>query len=166
MSTSLFVLAQEYRDAAEKLSQLDLDDATISDTLEGLSGALEVKATNVAMFVRNIESLAEQIKAAEEDMKKRRTALENRAERIRHYVMTSMQSAGITKIECPYFKIAIQDNPESVVVDDEKQIPRAYFIEPPPPEPRLDKTLVKKAIKDGFTVNVAHLERTKRLVIK
>ena len=40
--TSLYDIAAEYRQTADKLADLDLDEQTISDTLEGMSGALEV----------------------------------------------------------------------------------------------------------------------------
>ena len=63
--TQLFVLAGEYRSAAQKLADLDLDEQTVADTLESLSGDLEVKATNVAMFARDLEARAEAIKQAE-----------------------------------------------------------------------------------------------------
>ena len=49
--TALYLLAEEYRAAAEKLADLDLDEQTVADTLESLAGSVEVKATNVAMFL-------------------------------------------------------------------------------------------------------------------
>jgi hydroxymethylpyrimidine/phosphomethylpyrimidine kinase len=66
--TALYELAHSYRDAAEKLADLDLPPEVIEDTLESLSGDLEVKATNTAMLVRNIEATAEKIKEAEAAM--------------------------------------------------------------------------------------------------
>ena len=62
---SLYQISNEYLADLEKLQELNLDDQTFLDTLEGLSGELEVKATNVAFFIRNLESSAEQIKIAE-----------------------------------------------------------------------------------------------------
>ena len=49
MNLSLFSIAAEYRADCEKLCDLDLDEATLRDTLEGMSGELEVKARNVAI---------------------------------------------------------------------------------------------------------------------
>ena len=66
--TALYEIAAEYRDAATKLAELDLDAQTVADTLEGLSGDLETKAQNVAFFVRNLEATAAAIKQAEADM--------------------------------------------------------------------------------------------------
>lgn len=96
MNTSLYQLADEYMVAATKLADLDLDEQTIADTLEGLAGAVEIKATNVAMFVRNLEASADAIKQAEAQMSARRKAIEGRAGRIRDYLKTNMERTGIT----------------------------------------------------------------------
>lgn len=166
MSTSLYVLTGQYLAAAEHLADLDLDEQTISDTLEGLSGELEVKATNVAMFVKNLDASAEAIKSAEAAMAARRKSIENRAERIRTYLKDNMERTGILKIECSYFKLAIRENPPSVVIDMESAIPAAYMKTPPAPPPTPDKKAIAEAIKAGTEVPGAHLTRTKRLEIK
>lgn len=36
--TALYLIAAEYRNAAEQLANLDLDPQTVADTLEGMSG--------------------------------------------------------------------------------------------------------------------------------
>jgi outer membrane murein-binding lipoprotein Lpp len=166
MSTSLYVLADEYRAAADRLSELDLDEQTVLDTLDGMVGKLEAKAANVAMFVRSLESSADQIKQAEEAMAERRKAIKARADRIRAYLLENMEKAKISKIDCPYFSLSIRENPPSVVIDAAGQIPSDYYAYPAAPEPYPDKKLIAKAIKDGCTVNGAHIQRTKRIEIK
>lgn len=167
MLPSLYELAGEYHQAAVALSNMDLDEQTIADTLDGLSGALEAKATNVAYFVRNLEATATQIKDAEKQMADRRKAIENRAERIREYLKTNMEVAGITQIECPHFKLSIKKNPPSVVIDAESQIPADYMTVPVAPPPTPDKKLIAQALKDGFEIAGVHLETNKtRLEIK
>jgi hypothetical protein len=52
MST-LFDLAAEYREAADRLAELDLPDEVVHDTLESLSGDLTAKATNIAAMCAN-----------------------------------------------------------------------------------------------------------------
>lgn len=162
---ALYELATEFRAVADQLADLDLPQEVVADTLESISQPLEQKATNVAAFCRNLESAAEQIKAAEGEMAKRRKAIENRAASLRAYLLTNMQRCGITKIESPYFRIAVRDNPESVTIDDENAIPDDYKREIPARyEP--DKSLIKSAIKDGYQIPGAHLTRGQRLEIK
>ena len=163
---ALYVLAEEYRQAAITLADLDLPPEVVQDTLEGLAGDLETKATNTAMLVRNLEATAEAIKAAEGEMARRRKALENRAASVREYLKVSMIRAGITKIECPYFRLALRDNPPAVVIDAESQIPDEFMRRPEPPPPAPDKKSIAEAIKSGREVPGAHLERGQRLEIK
>ena len=163
--TALFQLASEFRQISDKLYDLDLDEQTISDTLEGLGGDLQEKAINVAKFFRNIESDADQIEIAAKQMLDRAKALRKKAEGLKHYLHSNMERAGITKIDCPWFVISIRNNPESVVIDDESEIPDDYLREIPAKyEP--DKKLIKSAIQDGYVVPGCHLQRTTRIEIK
>ena len=166
MGTSLYILAGDYLAASEKLADLDLDAQTIADTLEGLSGELEVKATNVAMFVRNLEASADAIKAAEGEMAKRRKSIEARADAVKAYLKENMERTGISKIESPYLALNIRKNPAAVVIDAESQIPDEFWREPPPPAKTLDKKAISEAIKAGKEVPGAHLQAGTRLEIK
>jgi Siphovirus Gp157 len=166
---TLYQIAAEYRGAADTLAELDMDEQTVADTLESISGDLTVKSQNVAFVIRNIEASVEQIAVAIEHMQARAQALTKRSDRIREYLLQNMLMAGVQKIECPYFKLAVRDNPPKVVVDDEKQIPMSYMTNPTPPPPppaKPDKKLIAQAIKDGFDVPGCRMERGKRLEIK
>jgi hypothetical protein len=165
-STALYVLADEYLAAAHQLADLELDPQTVADTLGGLSGDLEVKATNVAMFARNLEAAAEAIKGAEAQMAARRKAIENRAAGIREYLKVQMERTGIKEIASPYFKLAIRSNPPAVVIDAASQIPAEYMRQPEPPPPAPDKKAIAAAIKAGKEIAGAHLEQSTRLEIK
>lgn len=166
MSESLYVLTGEYLAIANKLSDSDLPPEVIADTLESLSGELEEKCTNVALFVRNLESSAEQIKLAEKQMAERRKAIENKAERIREYLKVNMQRSGISKIECPYFALTLKKNPPSVVIDDVGAIPELFMVTPEPPPPSPNKKLIGEQLKMGALIPGCHLEQAERLDIK
>ena len=164
--TALYNIAAEYRAAAEKLAELDLDAQTIADTLEGLSGDLETKAQNVAFFARNLESTAAAIKQAEADMAARRKAMENRADGLKRYVFESMKFAGIEKIECPHFRLSIKNNPAAVEIFEPGLVPASFMRTPEPPPPAPDKTAIKEALKAGQDVPGARLTSSQRLEIK
>jgi hypothetical protein len=166
MNTSLYVLASEYEAVANKLMESDLDEVTIKDTLESISGDLEVKATNVAMFVRNLEASAEQIKQAEKAMADRRKAIEGKAESIREYLKANMQRVGITKIESPHFSLTLKKNPHKLVIDDAGRIPSNLYVYPVAPDPYPDNEAIKAKLKAGEVVEGAHLEQGERLEIK
>lgn len=164
--TELYVLAQDYRAVCDKLADLDLDAQTVADTLESLSGDLEVKAQAVAMFARNLEANAAAIKEAEKQMAERRKAIENRAERMRQYLLDNMLFAGIQKIECPYFKLSIRDNPAAVDVYEPGLIPAEYMRQPEPPPLAVDKAAIKEVLKVGGEVPGARLTVGQRLEIR
>lgn len=163
---ALYVLADEYMEAARKLGEMDLDEQTVADTLEGLSGGLEVKALNVACFMRNLEATASAIKGAEEQMAARRKAIERRAERIREYLKTQMERCAIHKIEAPYFTLAIRHNPPAVHVEAPELVPQEFVKTPPPPPPSIDKKAIAEALKAGRDVPGCRLERGTRLEVK
>ena len=163
--TALYLLTQEFREAAEKLADAELPDEVIADTLESLQFPIEEKAKNVAMVIRNIEASAKAIKEAADAMILRAKSEENRAKNLKGYLQSAMEATGITKIESPYFVISLRNNPESVVIDAESQIPADYMREIPATYSP-DKTLIKKAIQDGFDVPGCHLTRTQSLQIK
>jgi Siphovirus Gp157 len=164
--TSLYLLTQEFKAAESKLYDLDLDEQTIIDTLDAMSGELEVKATNTVMVARDMRMTAAAIKEAEAGMAARRKAIEARADALERRVLDSMILTGISKIECPYFNLSVRDNPFAVDIFDSAMLPNAYWTDPKPPEPAPDKTLIKKAINDGFDVPGARLVQTRRLDVK
>jgi len=163
--TALYQLAADFRQAAETLADLDMPPEVVRDTLDSLAGDLELKAQNVALFSRNLEATAAAIKQAEGDMAKRRKALENRVQSLREYLMHSMQACGIKRIEGPYLRIGIRDNPEAVEVFDAAQLPAEFMRTPEPPPPAPDKAAIKAAIKAGQEVPGAKLTRSQRLDI-
>ena len=163
---TLYTIADQYLQDIQKLQNMDLDEQTFADTLESLSGDLEVKATNVAMFVRNLEASAESIKAAEKQMAERRKAIEAKAERIRNYLKDNMARTGITKIDCPYFALSLRNSPPAIEVINVDEIPAQYFDIPEPPAPVLNKNRLKDDLKNGVIVEGARLTQGSYLQIK
>lgn len=99
-------------------------------------------------------------------MTARRKALENKVERIKTYLLGNMLRTGITKIECPYFKLSVVDNPESVVIDSLASVPAEFMRQPETPPPAPDKVALKDALKAGQVIDGIRLERKKGLRIK
>ena len=164
--TSLYVLSHEYRTLAERLADLDLDEATIADTLEAEAGALEATATATAMVVRNLEVTAAAIRTAECDMATRRKAIEARADRLRRYLLESMLHAGIKRVDHPMLSLAIKGKAASVQIIDEAQVPAEFMDQPPAPPPKVSKARIASAIKAGREVPGAKLgDDDKRLEI-
>ncbi len=166
---ALYQLVEQYRSLEALDASEDLPLEVIQDTLEGLTGELTVKATNVAKFILNNDAMADAIEQASAAMQARAMRLRRRSDAIREYLKINMQGAGITKIEATEFVLTLKKNPLSVIVTDEASIPDAFKVTqvpPPPPVPRPDKAAIKKAIQGGVSVPGAHLEQHERLDIK
>lgn len=165
----LYELTAQYKSLELLESSEDLPPDVIRDTLEGLQGLLQDKATNVGLFIRNLESTADAIDEAAESMRLRGTRLRERAQSLQDYLLFNMQATGITKIESPFFTLSLRNNPPTVVIDSEADVPEKYKVQPPtPPTPpmRPDKKAIADAFKAGREVPGCHVETRQRLEIK
>lgn len=163
--TALFLLANEYREAAARLADLDMDPQTVADTLEAMSGDLEVKAQNVGFMVRSLEADAAAVKQWAKDAQERAKTLEGRAESLRDYLRRCMEATGIQKIEGPGITLSFRKS-SAVIVDEPGLIPAEFMRTPEPPPAAPDKKAIADAIKAGREVPGAHVEQRQSLQVK
>lgn len=163
--TALWAIAEQYRSDAAKLMEMDLDEQTLADTLEGMAGELEVKAQSVAHVIRAIEADAEAAKEWAKRAQERAKAAEARAERLREYLSDTLQACGITKIEGPGIKVSFR-KVTAVAIDDPALVPDEFKPVKPPPAPEPSKTLISEALKAGREVPGAQLIERQSIQIK
>jgi len=163
MNTSLYQISQEYIAGFLALSDMELDEQTFLDTIDGMTGEFEGKAVNVAKFFGNLDAEASAIKEAESLMARRRRAIESKSARLKEYLKVNMIDTNITKISCPFFEIAIQKAADKVVIASESDLPVYFMRVKTTTEP--DKIAIKAALKHG-DVPGAYLEHNFTLRIK
>ena len=73
-----------------------------------------------------------------------------------------MQLTGKTKFKTELFSFGIQKNPSAVVIDNEEDIPKEYYI---PQDPKPDRIAIKRFLKDN-EVSWAHLQQGESLRIR
>lgn len=141
------------------------------DTLSGIEEEFDVKAENVAAYIKGLKAEADALKAEETALNRRRKAKENQIERLKAYLLENMKLINRQKIDTPKAKLSIRNNAESVQFDDENDfITRCElagaddFLRYKKPE--IDKTEVKAALKRGDLIDGARLIRTQSLIIK
>jgi len=167
MSVSLFEISSQYQQAFVTLLDSEFDDETITDTLDGLEFEVIDKGRNVAAFFLNLDVEIEAVKLAEKRISNRRKMLENKQARLKEYLAMNMAKCGITEIKAndSSFTCKLQIGREqAVVIDDQAALPADYMREIPATFAP-DKTAIGKAIKEGFDVPGAHIEKRDRLVI-
>jgi hypothetical protein len=162
----LYEIVEQFK-GLELLAQTeDLPAELIRDTLEGLQGDMQLKATNVAKFILGLEAEADAMHEAAEAIRQRGERRKRRAESIRAYLLLNMQTAGVTKVECPEFTMSVRKNPEAVQIMDPLNVPAEFMVQPEPPPPRPDKTAIKAALKEGREVDGCWLTQSERLEIR
>lgn len=141
------------------------------DTLEGIEELFEDKAVNVAVYIKNLKSEAEQLKAEKLKLEKRQSAKNKLADRLEKYLFDSMQRVKRTQIDRPQAKIRIKQNPESTVIENEQEFikwaecnDRDDLLKYE--QPSVKKTVVKALLKKKEEIPFAHLERKTVLEIK
>jgi hypothetical protein len=163
--TALYFIANEYRADLAKLQALDLDEQTLTDTLESMGGDLEIKAQNVALFARSLDAEAAAVKQWAKDASARAKAIDARAERLREYLANCMTACGIDKISGPAITLSFRAS-SAVVIDGVDLVPAEFMRQQPAPAPEPDKTAIAAAIKAGAEVPGAHLEHRRSLQVK
>ena len=165
---SLFTLTNQYLQLANTLADGDFDLTTIADTIEasGLTDDIATKAQGIEYVARSAETYLPAIDAEIARLQALKAHRVKVAAGLREYLMDSMVRMQIEKIDCPMFSISIRNNPASVDVFDQLQIPAEFMVTPEPPPARPDKKAIGTALKVGHEIPGARLTQGQRLVIK
>lgn len=157
----LYELAQNYAQLLETAEEMESE--ALVDTLASLQDAIEDKAENIAKLIKNLEADAKIIKEEEQRLAERRRAIEAKVDKLKMYLQEQLETAGIEKVKRPTITVAIQANPPSVDVIDEKAIPNDFLI---PQAPKVDKRSILERLKKGESVPGVALKQTKGVRIR
>ena len=149
--------------AFQEVQNMELDPEVMKDTLDSIEDAIENKAENIAKLVRNLESDVSAYKEEEDRLKTKRQATENKVKWLKTYLEDNMKLTGKTKFKSGMFNFSIQKNPVSVNITNENILPEDYLI---PQPPKVDKTSLKEALKNGIEVPGVELKQTEGLRIR
>ena len=164
MKETLYTMSKTYIEAFNTLTSMeDMDDQTVTDTLDGLEGELQEKMLNVAKYQQGLEAEAVAIKNAIGNMQARMKSKQNQAMRLKAYLSDLMLKTGETKVSDPFVALSFRKS-VSVVVDDQEALPTDCITQKVTYTP--NKTAIKKAIQAGEQVTGAHLSENRNLQIK
>ena len=157
MSSPAMVAAEaaRYGNLAEELKArfADIDEETLQDTLEGLSGLPELLMAIVRSALLD-EAFASGLKVRLSEMKDRLDRLVERSSRKRELVCESMIRSGLGKLLADDFAVSVRQGLPKLEVLDEAKILEPYLI---PQPPRLDRAGLLSALKRGEVVEGASL---------
>lgn len=144
----------------------DADLDTISDTLEAIEGEIEDKADGYACVINQLVADAKAIKAEEDRLFSRRKSIEMSVARMKESLRDAMELTGKTKFKTARFSFGIQNNPASVVLDEQyiENIPPEYLVLQ---DPTVNKKKIAEDLKAGKNLDgIAHLAQTQSLRIR
>jgi len=160
----LFEIGKDFEELESMLGDEECSEESIIDTLEGIGGEFEQKAENIAWVLKDMDGESDVIGKEIERLTKRKKALDNRANGLKDYLFMQMKRIGKTKFKTAYFSFGIQNAQDSLVIDNEDDIPDEYktkkesFV--------IDKKGIKDALKRGEQLGYAHLVPSENLRIR
>lgn len=140
-----------------ELSNMDVSDEAVRDTLEAVQMEFNDKAVAIVKVAESLDADTSAIDAEIERLKARKQVIVNRKQQLRDYLLYNMEAARIKKIDCPLFTVTLRQGVESVEIIDQSQIPNEYVTVEVVEKP--DKAAIKAAIKSGKEVAGAILKR-------
>jgi hypothetical protein len=135
----------------------EIDDRTLSDTLEGATNLKEAIAWAIRLALDD-EALAEALKLRLQGMRERLERIEATAAKKRQVALAAMEEADIKTLLEPDFTASVKVAPSSVVITSEHDVPEEFWI---PQPPKLDRRRILAALKTGTAVMGAELANTK-----
>ena len=151
-----------YQAIRKRILALDgeLDEETLTDTLEGLTDLHDVVAAIIRSAVSN-EALAAGLKGHIDTLQERLRRLWERASKQREIARDAMIEAEIRTSSAPDFTISVRPGSPSVTVVDEAAVPGDYWR---PSAPRLDRASLLSDLKRGVTVAGAVLSNAQPVI--
>ena len=165
MST-LYQLTADYMNLLALAEDPDIDEQAFMDTLDGIEGAIEVKAENYAKIMRQLEADAAACDAESKRLKNKSKTIDNNIKRMKQALQFAMVTTGKTKFKTQLFSFYIQKNSASVVMDEQyiENIPERFLVRK---DPEINRKAIRDAINAGEDLtDLAHLESTESLRIK
>lgn len=140
---------------------VDIETGEIIDTekLDQLQLDRDSKIENIACWIKNLRSDAEQLKNESDRLLERKKAAENKAESLKRYLQSALNGEKFKSSKVAvYYKKS-----DSVDVLDMSKLPK-WAVRIADPEP--NKAEIKKVIKSGEKVPGAALKEYQSMIIK
>lgn len=124
MSTipALYELADQYT----SILDMDLPAEQVQDTLDLIEADIKEKSQSIGFVLQSFDAQELALTQHLETIAAKLKAIKAKRDNLKAYLKYNMEATGISKIDCPYFSIALQPNPPSVDISDEALIPGIY----------------------------------------
>lgn len=150
MNNNLQMAVATFQALRVRILALDptLDEATLADTVEGLTDLHEILAAIIRSALTD-EALANGLKHRIEEMHARLERLEDRAAKSRLLARDVMSEMDIKKIAAADFSVSVRPGSPSLTVTNEAEIPAPFW---EAREPRLNRHALLAELKSGSVI--------------
>ena len=164
---TLYELTGQMQALLALMEDPDVDPQIVEDSLEAISGEIEVKADGYARVMAELEARKAAVKAEKDRLAALESSLGKNIDRMKESLKTSMIATGKTKFKTDLFSFSVQKNPPKVVIDDPDRIPEGFLI---PQPPKVDTVSIKESLKSvdagSMWEGICHLEQGESLRIR
>lgn len=139
------------------------DEQTYYQLIDECVMELDKKIENISCYIKNLKSDVEAFKQEEQNIAKRRKAMENKVDGLTNYLSNFLQAKEIPKFETPKCKLSFRKS-TSVDITNIDKIPKEYITEKV--EYKADKKAIGDLLKKGQIVEGAELVTKQNISIK
>lgn len=124
----------------------EIEQETIDATIESmdLKTDVENKIESYVIVMDELKAQSKRIKDEEKRLAERRRSIEKNEKRMKDTLLDQMKLIDIPKIKTDKYTIWYQNNPMSLLVNDESNIPKRFYNEQ---KPKLDKKALLNELK-------------------
>lgn len=151
---NLYELTSNYQHVFDMLSQEDVDEQMIEDTLESIEGEIEDKADNYAKIISELEAKVAIRKAESKRLAESAKVYENRIKKLKANLFDSMKNVGKLKFSTDLFNFSIVQNGGKCPLKIDGEVPEEYkktILED-------DTDKIREFLEAGNKLPFAHLE--------
>ncbi|PTK92526.1 siphovirus Gp157 family protein [Staphylococcus gallinarum] len=161
MST-LFNLTDNYKQVYDLIAEQG-DEDVLNDTLASINDALEDKADGYVSVIKSLESDNKTIDEEIKRLQQRKATNKNGIDRLKESLKEAMEATGKTKFKTALNCYNIQNNPPSLEVTEEKDIPKEFWLSQ---APKLDRKSLLKFLKENSDVPGVAIKQTRSLRVR
>ena len=161
--SSLYHLTGELQYLLDMSTDPTVPEDVLKDTIEGVTGEIEVKAEGYAKVIAELKARKEALDKEADRMKSESKVIENSITRMKEALFQAMKVANKPKFKTELFSFTIKKNAPALDIPDEKLVSPEYLIEQ---APKIDKERIKKDIKEGKEITWASLKQSESLIIR
>jgi hypothetical protein len=158
--SSLFTISQDFKSLYEMDNDAENEDMeALAELFSEVETSLSDKLDNTIYVIKELDSDAEALKAEAKRLTDKARALENKGKYLKELMLGAVKASGVEKLKSDKFSYYIKRT-EVLNVVSEDNIGREFFRI----KKEIDKTVLKKAIKDGLIVDGVSIVENESLV--